>query len=209
MQSVVSKAGSIVALSWFWSICPTTTTAETIIYFNPRRRLLCGHLIPPTATLPVDQRCHEPARLWPSFPVSTAVVTTTRDGPLKALNKAYRRCRKYTDCDIPCHSAGNPSLVATRTVDGTDWTIHLFHGRSQMLRQPPDSSPSVPTTPFYSTRRQSDVPLRLQSGRIHHIQQPAVDYDGAIKAGVFFWPGVAATATTEAVISFCRNPISH
>jgi hypothetical protein len=29
----------------------------------------------------------------------------------------------YDDCDIPCHSSGSSSLVAKRTMDGTNWSF--------------------------------------------------------------------------------------
>jgi hypothetical protein len=184
-------------------LCPTYTTQKMIIYYNPstRERHLCGHTIPSKGhlELPKDMQCHEPARLWPVVPdISTAVdmpPVTVRFGGARGV------AVPFTDCDIPCHSAGQPSLNAKRTVDGTNWSF-IFSMEGPQYYSMLKVIPNVyQQNRFYSTTSyESEVPLPYYSSAEYQIQQPGVDYDQAIKAGVFMARNCNSNNNREAVV---------
>jgi hypothetical protein len=163
-----------------------------IIYYNPvnRERLLCGHTVPAKSTfeLPETEACHEPSRLWPVIPETTAVgmpPVTVRFGTAgRKVNSAP--ALPFTDCDIPCHSSGRPSLVARRTVDGADWSFTFSMEGPQYFKSLVIDPKAHAQHKYWSTTSyQSEVPLPYYSWAEYKIQEPVLDYDQAIKAGVF------------------------
>jgi hypothetical protein len=190
------------------SLCPKDTVKNTVIYYNPlnQERLLCGHKVPPVGTLelPSNQQCHESARLWPVIPdVSTAVdmppVTLRFGAGGRSVTKAS--AAPFTDCDIPCHSAGNPSLVGKRTVDGTNWTLTFSMEGPKYYSQLVIPHDAYQQNRFYSTTSyQSEVPLPYYSWAEYKIQQPELDYDKAVKAGVFLARNCHSANNREAVV---------
>lgn len=192
------------------SFCPVSTanTNTDIIYYNPlnRTRLLCGHTVPASSFLALSpaEQCHEPSRLWPVIPdVSTAVdmppVTVRFDAGGRKVADAPAPA--FTDCDIPCHSSGHPSLVATRTVDGTNWTfVFSMEGPKYYSRLAIDHTAYQQNRYYSTTSYESEVPLPYYSWAEYQIQQPALDYEQAIKGAAFLARNCHSNNNREAVV---------
>jgi hypothetical protein len=191
------------------SLCPSKQQQQPILYYNPmdRERLLCGQTVPPEGILELLEPCHEPSRLWPVIPDTTGqgmppitVRFNSQDGKLPAS--------PFQGCDVPCHSSGTPHLTGNRYVDGTNWTLTFSMEGPQYYKSLAIKPNAYKQNKFYSTTSyQSEVPLPYFSWAEYQIQQPAVNYDNAIKGGVFLARNCKSINNREAIVQALQKSV--
>lgn len=163
--------------------CPSE--ASEILYFNPHSeaRIICDQTIPANSHLLRKLPCSEPARLFPVIPDITAKG-------LAPVKTCFDRCssvaQPFDDCDIPCLHSGHSSLMGTRRIDGTNWTIRFSMEGPQYYPIVRVKKQAYRESKFYSTTSyESEIPLPYFSWAEYKIHSPPIDYDSAIKGAVF------------------------
>jgi len=185
--------------------CPPN---KPVLYYNPlqQERILCGHAVPPKGILELPQECLEPSRLYKTIPDATSVhgipaVTVRFDDPHQT-----RTVTLFEDCDVPCYEAGRPSIVCQRTVDDTDWSFVFSMEGPKYYRTLEINPKDYKRHHYYSTTSyQSEIPLPYYSWAEYQIQQPAVQYDEAIKGAVFLARNCRSQNNREAVVRALQN----
>jgi len=167
--------------------CPLATNSGSVRYYNPHEkpRYLCGKRIGPKSSIEMTIPCGEPARMFRTAPDAKGtgmppIVTRFADKEKK------RPVKDFKDCDIPCQEVGTPSLLVERTIDDTPWTITFSMEGPEYYANLNIAPNAWRKNQFYSTTSyRSEIPLPYFSWVEYKIQQPAVQFDEAIKGAVF------------------------
>jgi len=189
-----------------YSLDPSCPNDEPVIYYNPlnRPRYLCGGntLIYPKSTLQLNQACNANeiapfSRLFPVIPDRTGQGMP----PIRTAFNSQKNYAPFTDCDIPCHSAGQPSTLSKRTIEGTSWEFVFSMEGAKYYSQLEPLATGYQNDQFWSTTSyRSEVPLPYYSRAEYTIQSPGLSYDQAIRGAVFLARNCHSQNNREAIV---------
>ena len=189
-----------------YSLDPSCPNDQPVIYYNPlnRPRYLCGGntLIYPKSTLQLNQACNANenspfSRLFPVIPDRTGQGMP----PIRTAFNSQKNYAPFTDCDIPCHSAGQPSTLSKRTIEGTPWSFVFSMEGAKYYSQLEPLPTGYQNDKFWSTTSyRSEVPLPYYSRAEYTIQSPGLSYDKAIKGAVFLARNCHSQNNREAMV---------
>lgn len=172
------------------SICPEQASSiistGSILYYNPieKPRIICGEKLDAKESKFLTRACLEP----PKFHKVIPDIHGTNMPPIVLRFDDAQRTQPAKDfpCDVPCQSAGQFHIVATRSVDGTDWVFQFSMEGPQYYTKLVINTTAYKDGNFYATTSfKSEVPLPYFSYAEYNISTPGLDYDEAIPGAVF------------------------